>query len=272
MNAAPHATTPLGPDRPSGPLRIGVLVSATGANLGTLLDLRDREPDAFDVCLVASHGTTAKALDVARDAGVETWTGDFDAHCGLASRATTPEDALRYRRRAREWHDGLDARIAAWEAEHGALDLVVLAYHRWIEGALLDRFRGRMINQHPADLSVLDADGGRLLTGKDPVRLAMAEGHTTTRTSCFVVDGTQDGGAVLCMGPPVDVETRQATPDDAWEQELRQKTLSDRPCLEWTVRAFAAGRLALGADTHADGSRTVLIDGRPTALGGKRLG
>ncbi|WP_369173395.1 formyltransferase family protein [Streptomyces sp. R28] len=272
MSAAQHRITPLGPVRPSGPLRIGVLVSATGANLGTLLGMRDREPDTFDVCLVASHGSTAKALDVARDAGVETWTGDFDAHCGFVSQAVGREGLLRYRQRARAWHDALDARIEAWEAEHGALDLIVLAYHRWIEGNLLDRFRGRMINQHPADLSVLDAAGRRLLVGKDPVRLAMAAGHTATRTSCFVVDGTQDGGAVLCMGPPVDVEARRATPEDAWEQELRQKTLSDRPCLEWTVRAFAAGRLALGADTHADGSRAVMVDGRPTPLGGRRLG
>ncbi|MEU7058744.1 formyltransferase family protein [Streptomyces sp. NPDC046197] len=272
MSAAPHGTTALGPLRPSGPLRIAVLVSATGANLGTLLSLRDREPAAFQVCLVASHGSRAKALDVARDAGVETWTGDFDAYCGFASRADGAQGRLRYRQRAREWHDALDRRIAAWEAEHGALDLVVLAYHRWIEGNLLDRYAGRMINQHPGDLSVLDGDGRRLLVGNDPVRLAMAAGHTATRTSCFVVDGSQDGGAVLCMGPPVAVEERRATPEDAWEQELLQKTVSDRPCLEWTVRAFAAGRLALADGTHEDGSRIVLVDGRPTPLGGRRLG
>ncbi|MFI6011961.1 formyltransferase family protein [Streptomyces sp. NPDC051243] len=270
--AAPHGVTPLGPNRRSGgPLRIGVLVSATGANLNTLLGMQKRQPDAFQVCLVASHGSTAKALDVARDAGVETWTGDFDAYCGLASKAVGDEGRLRYRRRAREWHDTLDARIADWEARHGALDLVVLAYHRWIEGSLLTRFEGRMINQHPGDLSVLDASNRRLLVGNDPVRLAMTAGHTTTRTSCFLVDARHDGGAVLCMGPPVPVEGRRATPEDAWEQELRQKDLSDRPCLEWTVRAFAAGRLALGEGTHADGSRGVLVDGRPTELGGRRL-
>ncbi len=229
----------IGPASRSGPLRIGVLVSATGANLSTVLGMQEREPAAFQVRLVASHGIRAKALDVARDAGVETWTGDFDAACGLASRAVGEEGRARYRARARAWHDGLDARIAAWEAADGPLDLIVLAYHRWIEGNLLDRFQGRMINQHPADLSILDTDGRRQLVGNDPVRLAMAAGHTTTRTSCFLVDGTQDGGPVLCMGPAVAVEGRSATPEEAWEQELLQKTMSDRPCLEWTVRAFA---------------------------------
>ncbi|WP_208614758.1 formyltransferase family protein [Streptomyces regalis] len=274
MSAPPSATgtpVPLRRRSISGPLRIGVLVSATGANLGTLLGMRDAHPEEFEVCLVASHGERVKALDVARQAGVEAWTGDFDRYCGTASAARDPEARARYRARAREWHDGLAARLADWERRNGELDLIVLAYHRWIAGGLLERYRGRMINQHPADLSVLSDAGARAFTGKDPVRLAMAAGRPTTRTSCFLVDETQDGGAVLAMGPEVAVGGRRPTPEDAWQQELEQKSRSDRPCLQWTVRAFAAGRLGLGEDTHPDGSRVVLVDGRPTPLGGRRL-
>ncbi|MGA5219994.1 hypothetical protein ACPCAE_28520 [Streptomyces cinereoruber] len=272
-STSPHGSvdapgpTPLRRVGGSGPLRIGVLVSATGANLRTLLDLQDAEPDQYRVALVASHGTRSPALAVARERGVEAWTGDFDAYCGTASRAVTPEARAAYRRRARQWHDGLDARMAAWEEENGPLDLVVLAYHRWIEGDLLTRYQGRMINQHPGDLTVLDARHRRVLIGNDPVAEAMRLGHPTTRTSCFLVDGSHDGGAVLCQGPPVPVR-----PDgDAPAQERDQKLLSDRPCLEWTVRAFAAGSLALAPGTHPDGSRVVLLDGAPLPLGGRRL-
>lgn len=254
-----------------GPLRIGVLVSATGANLSTLLGMQDAHPEEFQVCLVASHGERVKALDVARRAGVEAWTGDFDRHCGTASAAADPEARARYRARAREWHDGLDSRLAEWERRNGELDLIVLAYHRWIEGRLLERYQGRMINQHPADLSVLSDQDAREFIGRDPVRLAMAAGRPTTRTSCFLVNPTQDGGAVLAMGPEVPVGERRPTSEDAWQQELEQKSRSDRPCLQWTVRAFAAGRLALSDSTHPDGSRVVLVDGQPTPLGGRRL-
>lgn len=255
----------------SGPLRIGVLVSATGANLNTLLGMREEHPGEFEVSLVASHGERVKALDVARGAGVEAWTGDFDRYCGTASAARDQHARARYRTRAREWHDGLDARLADWERHNGELDLIVLAYHRWVEGRLLERYRGRMINQHPADLSVLSETGGRAFIGKDPVRLAMAAGRPATRTSCFLVDETQDGGAVLAMGPEVPVGGRRPTTEDAWQQELEQKSRSDRPCLRWAVQAFAADRLALGDGTHPDGSRVVLVDGRPTPLGGRRL-
>ncbi|MFG2428703.1 formyltransferase family protein [Streptomyces sp. NPDC048590] len=269
--SAPSAGLPLTRRSASGPLRIGVLVSATGANLTTLLGMRDARPDEFDVCLVASQGERVKALDVARAAGVEAWTGDFDRHCGTASAARGPEARARYRARAREWHDGLEARLADWERRNGELDLLVLAYHRWIEGRLLERYQGRMLNQHPADLSVLTGRGTRRFTGKDPVLLAMAAGRPATRTSCFLVDATQDGGPVLAMGPEVPVGRRRPIREDAWEQELEQKDRSDRPCLRWTVGAFAAGRLSLGAGAHPDGSRVVLVDGAPTPLGGRRL-
>lgn len=255
----------------SGPLRIGVLVSATGANLRTLLDLQSESPADFEVCLVASHGSRSKALGVAREYGIEAWAGDFDAQCGLFSEARDERARADYQARARAWHDGLNARIARWESVHGDLDLIVLAYHRWIEGDLLTRFDGRMINQHPGDLSVLDSADGRTLIGNDPVRLAIALGHETTRTSCFLVDDGQDSGAVLCQGPTVPTAGRRPTEEDAWEQELVQKETSDRPCLTWTVRAFAAGSLSLADRRHPDGSPVVLVDGIEMPLGGKRL-
>lgn len=237
------APLPLRRTGSGGPLRIGVLVSATGANLRTLIDLQRGEPDRYEVALVASHGTRSKALDLAREHGIEAWPGDFDARCGTASQATGPDGRAAYRQRARQWHDGLNTRIAAWEADHGPLDLVVLAYHRWIEGDLLTRHHGRMINQHPGDLALLDETHRRVLTGNDPVAKAMELGHTTTRTSCFLVDESHDGGAVLCQGPPVPV--RHGV--DPWAQELEQKRLSDRPCLEWAVRAFAGRRTRTGS-------------------------
>lgn len=257
---------------PDAPLRVLVLVSATGANLGTLLRLQAAEPELLDVALVASHGRTAPALDVARTAGVPTWDGDFDDRCGRWSDAVDDADRETYARRSREWHDDLDERLRCWEAVHGALDLVVLAYHRWIDGALLDRFDGRMLNMHPGDLADVDGTGRRLLVGRDPVLAAMEAGRPWTRSCCFLVDGTRDGGAVLCSGPPVPVEGGPVTRAAATEQELRMKRASDPAALEWTVRAVRARRLAVAPDQHADGSRVVLVDGLPTPLGGRRLG
>lgn len=254
----------------TGPLRIGVLVSATGANLRTLIGMQTADPERFQVCLVASHGDSSPALGIAAQQGIATWPGDFDARCGRFSQARDAAARAAYRERARRWHDRLCARIAAWEDSEGPLDLVVLAYHRWIDGELLRHYEGRMINQHPGDLSVLDNEGRRVLVGNDPVRRAIELGHRTTRTSCFLVDATRDGGAVLCQGPPAALPPG-AQPADAHAHEQVQKRVSDKPCLEWTVRAFAAGSLGLAGERHRDGSRVVVVDGVPMPLGGMAL-
>lgn len=248
-----------------------MLVSATGANLTTVLQMQDTEPEHYQVCLVAAHNTRSKALHVAAQHGVETWPGDFDDHCGLASQARTPEDKAAYRRRGRAWHDRLNERLSRWEAQNGELDLIVLAYHRWIEGDLLDRFSMRMINQHPGDLSVLDGHGRRVLIGNDPVRQAIELGHASTRTSCFLVDASHDGGAVLCQGPEVSTGGIPATTEAAWQHERKQKELSDRPCLRWSISAYRRGDLSVGGGTHADGSLRVWEQDHALPLGGKKL-
>jgi phosphoribosylglycinamide formyltransferase-1 len=252
------------------PLRTMVLVSATGANLRTLLDLSVDRPDVLDVVLVASDGDSAPALRVARAAGVPTWPGDFAVRCGRASGCRTEAELAAYHRRARHYHDRLCARVEQFEERHGEVDLVVLAYHRWIHGRLLATFSRRMINQHPGDLASLDPAGRRTLAGMDPVGTALRRGDSATRTSTFLVDEHHDGGAILVRGPETAyVGPRPPTDEDVERHEAAQKAESDRPALRWAVQALADGRIAVGdGGRHADGSAVVLVDGSPTPLGG----
>lgn len=255
------------------PARILVLVSATGANLTTLLGLARRRPDRVEIALVASDRPAAPSIDVARGAGVPVWPGHFVRECGRWSDCGTADDRAAYRRRARAFHDRLRLRVEDFEREHGEIDLVVLAYHRWIHGTLLERFAGRMINQHPADLADLDPDGRRRLVGLDAVGDALRRGDRCTRTSTFFVDDTADGGPVITRGPEVAYTgPRPPSASDVVAHEREQKVRSDRPALTWAVDALVDGRIGLDATRrHADGSAVVLVDGRPTPLGGHDL-
>jgi phosphoribosylglycinamide formyltransferase-1 len=244
-----------------------VFVSSTGRNLTTLLDIAAREPDLLQVCLVISHSQANGAVAVADRNGVPTWLGDFDQRCGLRSAVRTADELRRYRARARAWHDDIDKRLLTWQSTNGDIDLVVLAYHRLIEGDLLSRYSGRMINVHPGDLAILTRNNRRLLVGRNPVGDAISAGLTGTRTSCFMVDDGCDTGAILCRGPAVPVVPGRT----AHDQEAQQKIVSDPVALEWTVRAFAADRIALSAARHVDGSNVVLLDGRPMPFGGKTI-
>jgi phosphoribosylglycinamide formyltransferase-1 len=255
------------------PLRVLAMVSATGANLTTLVRLAAERPDAVAVSLVASDRPAAGALDVAAAAGIPTWPGRFEAECGRFRDCRTAEDRAAYAKRATDFHDRLSDAIEEFERREGEIDLVVLAYHRWIHGRFLAKFRHRIVNQHPGDLASLDGAGTRSLIGLDPVGVALRRGDRGTRTSTFLVDDEHDGGAILVRGPEVAYHgPRPPSTQDAQEHELRQKELSDRPALRWAVLALADGRIAVDESTrHADGSARIVVDGTPTPLGGHTI-
>jgi phosphoribosylglycinamide formyltransferase-1 len=257
----------------STPLRVMMLVSATGANLETVIRFCHRHPELAEMALVASDRTDTPALNIARAAGICTWGGNFEQVCGRRADCHTDTDLAEYEARASDYHDRLCARVDGFEASSGEIDLVILAYHRWIHGRFLDKFNGRIVNQHPGDLSLTDDKKRRLLIGQDPVGEALRRGFIATCTSTFLVDRSHDGGPILARGPDVPYEgkTPPARSDIAMH-ELKQKGASDVPVLTWVLLALAERRLSLLSDTHhEDASRVVALDGERMPLGGFQL-
>lgn len=253
----------------SRPLRMLVLVSATGGNLRTACDFAEANPDLLKVALVASDRSSSPALEVARSRRIPTWPGDFERRCGRYSSCHTEAQKLEYRKRSVEFHDALTDRVAEFEASDGPIDVVLLAYHRWIHGSFLRRFHRRIINQHPGDLASLTSDNDRALVGLDPVGVALRRGDRATRTSTFLVDDSHDGGAVLARGPWVPYNgPRPPSDEDVVAHENQQKIASDRQVLSWVLSALCHGRLGVEETPHRDGSPLVTVDGRPTGLGG----
>lgn len=250
------------------PMRVAVFASGGGGNLVAALDLASRRPDVVQVAVVVSDRPTAAAVGIARDRGLPVIARDFTEVCGRASAARTDAERAAYRERAERFHDGIDGELRRFEATAGPLELVVLAYARWIHGTLLERFAGRMVNQHPADLTFLGADGRRVLTGNDPVRAALARGHDAVRTSTFLVDEGEDTGGVLAQGPWVPTGRREASRAAADELEREQKRLSDWPALACALCAIAGGALAADGRIGPDGSLLFSLAGRPLAFGG----
>jgi phosphoribosylglycinamide formyltransferase-1 len=109
-------------------MRVGVLASGAGTNLQALLD-RVHGRDGVTIVAVASDKSDAGALERASRAGVTTEvfpSAEFD---GRAER---------------------DAAMADWLTGH-EVELIVLAgYMQLLSPSFLERFRGRVINVHPA--------------------------------------------------------------------------------------------------------------------------
>jgi len=161
----------MGDDADVNDFRIVVLASGSGTNLQAILD-RLHGRDGVRVVGVGSDKVGARALERAREAGVET--------------ASFPSDAY-------EGREARDEALARW-IELLEADLVVLAgYMQLLSPGFVARFGNRIVNVHPAllpDFPGLDAIGQAL----------EAEVETTGVTVHFVDEGV-DTGPILLQRP-----------------------------------------------------------------------
>ena len=148
-------------------LRIAVLASGTGTNLQAVLD-RFGGRDGVEVVAVASDRAEAMALARAREAGVPV--------------AVFPGSD--YGERAER-----DEAIADWLAARD-VELVVLAgYMQLLSPGFVDRFRGRILNVHPALLPSFP--------GLDAIERALAHGVRVTGVTVHIVDEGVDSGPIV---------------------------------------------------------------------------
>jgi phosphoribosylglycinamide formyltransferase-1 len=149
-----------------GPARVAVLVSGGGTNLQALLDALHDSPIAR-VARVISNRPDAGALERARRAGV-------------------PTTVLR---------DANDP--AELESALAGAQLVVLAgYLKLVHPSVVARFRGRMINIHPA---LLPAFGGPGMYGHRVHEAVLASGAQESGATVHFVDEAFDRGAIIAQ-------------------------------------------------------------------------
>ena len=212
--------------------RVAVLVSGGGSNLQALLDHLDGLGDAraADVVLVAADKPQAGAL--ARATAREIAAAVLDA----------PGDAA-----------AIDVLLRA----HG-VDLVVLAgYLKLVPAEVTRRFRGRMLNVHPA---LLPAFGGPGMYGARVHRAVLAAGARVSGPTVHFVDEHYDRGAIVAQWPvPV---SALDTPETLAARVLR----AEHALLPRVVQALAAGALTLDDEGRAAGVFALPTDLPPFAL------
>lgn len=151
---------------PGQPVRVAVLVSGGGTNLQALLDALHDSPLAR-VARVISNRPDAGALERAR-------------------RATVPATVLR------DANDPAELLAALHDAH-----LVVLAgYMKLVPAPVVARFRGRMINIHPA---LLPDFGGPGMYGQRVHEAVLASGAKESGATVHFVDEAFDRGEIIAQ-------------------------------------------------------------------------
>jgi phosphoribosylglycinamide formyltransferase 1 len=190
-------------------LRVAVLASGGGSNLQALLDRFNAAPGAVaGVELVIGSRRGIGALARAQAAGVVTVVIDP---------------------RAEPAADVAGRMLEALAGE--AIDLVVLAgYLHLVPAAVVERFRGRIINIHPA---LLPAFGGQGLYGMRVHRAVLQSGARVSGATVHLVDERYDTGPIVAQWPvPV-------LPGDTPEALAARVLLVEHRILPAVVAAFA---------------------------------
>jgi formyltetrahydrofolate-dependent phosphoribosylglycinamide formyltransferase len=157
--------------QPDSPLRTAVLASGGGSNLQAIFDYLDGLGDAraAQVVLVASDRAGAGALTRARTRGIE------------SAVIAAPADGA-----------AMEALLAAH-----AIDLVVLAgYLKFIPREVTQRWRGRIINIHPA---LLPKFGGAGMYGRRVHEAVIAAHETESGATVHHVNDEYDRGGIIAQ-------------------------------------------------------------------------
>jgi phosphoribosylglycinamide formyltransferase-1 len=189
-----------------------VLASGRGSNLQALIAARDAGELPVDFVVVGSDKAKAGALQLAKAAGIPTFT----------------LDPKRYADR-RDYDVELFARLDA----SGAQVLVLAGFMRIIDGEALKPWVGRMINVHPSLLPKY--------RGLHTHRRALEAGDAEHGASVHYVTAELDGG-------PVIAQARIAIQPDDDEHSLAQRLLAyEHQLLPAVLRLIAQGHLSLTA-------------------------
>jgi phosphoribosylglycinamide formyltransferase-1 len=182
--------------------RVAVAVSGRGSNMLALGDALAEDPSVAISAVLSDRD--ALALNTATSRGWKT------------HRLEDHSDG-------QEWLDILD--------EVGA-DLVVLAgYLRLVPPSVVDRFRGRIINIHPA---LLPRHGGPGMYGRRVHEAVIAAGDSESGATVHLVDEVYDRGKPLGQGRVL------VMPDDTPERLAARVLELEHRLLPAAVRAAAA--------------------------------
>jgi phosphoribosylglycinamide formyltransferase 1 len=191
-------------------MNVVVLVSGRGSNLQSLLEAIDEGRCDARICAVFSDRDSAQALELARARSIP-------------AQVVKPANYLD----RPTWDAALAQAVAAYEPE-----LVVLAgFMRILDAAMLQHFKGRIVNVHPALLPAFP--------GIDGPAQALAKRVSLSGCTVHLVDAGIDSGPILAQAAvPV-------LPHDDVASLHARIQLAEHRLLPAVVHAIAKGELML---------------------------
>ena len=263
---------PIYAQKGDAPMRVACFVSGSGTNARRIIERSLEEDSRYEVSLIftdvrddrlrRSGEKRCRAKDIADEYGISYACEDI--------RDYYKEKGVK--RTDLSLRPEFDRLVVEKLAPYG-IDIIALAgYMSITTWPLLEAYEGRMVNVHPADLSIMEGNE-RKYVGIHVVRDAILAGERELRASTHVVREKVDHGEVLVVSEPVPVRL----PGGVVVEELvrdkkllgvivddhqeRLKERGDWVIFPLTIQMIAEGRFAL------DGEGSVYVDGAPAPQG-----
>lgn len=156
-------------------LRLGFLASHGGSNVQVIIDACGSGTLDAEPCVLVSNNSDAPVMARARAAGIATY--HLSSH-------THPDPSL------------LDDAILEALTRHGAALIVLAGYMKKIGPRTLARYRGLVLNIHPA---LLPKFGGQGMYGRRVHEEVLAAGDRVTGVTVHLADEEYDRGPILAQ-------------------------------------------------------------------------
>jgi len=250
-------------------MRVACFVSGSGTNARKIIE-RSHQPDSrYEVALIftdvrddryyKSGRKRCRAKDIADEHGIPYEYEDIRDFYRSRGHKTRRDLSLR---------PEFDGRVVEKVKPH-EIDVVALAgYMSITTQPLLEAYDGRIVNVHPADLSIMEG-GDRKYVGIHVVRDAILAGERELRSSTHVVREEVDRGEILVLSESLPVDLPDGVDLELLERDKellrrvvdehqdRLKERGDWAIYPLTLQMIAEGRFALDERDvmHFDGKK-----------------
>ncbi len=197
--------------------RLAVLASGRGSDFQSILDhVRLGVLQNVEIALLVSNNSEAYVMERARAAGVKVEYVE-----GIVGKKFPDKEA---RIRARE---EFDAKVLQLLERYGATVVALAGFNQIVSPVLIDRFRMRIMNIHPA--YDIRRYGGVGMVGEKVHEAVLANRETYSGCTVHYVDYTVDGGPVILRQrvPVKEGDTIKSLADRVlvWEHRVYPKAI-----------------------------------------------
>lgn len=197
-------------------LHIAVLGSGRGSNFNAILHaVEEGKIPGARICLVISNNSVAGILDIARDHGLPA------VH--LSQKRFSTEDAF------------VDALLSMLR-EHGVNLIVLAGYMKHLHARVIQAYRNRIINIHPA---LLPKYGGVGMYGMHVHEAVIAAGEKVSGATVHVVDEEYDHGPIILQ------KSIHVAADDTPESLAEKVLRIEHEIYSEALRMVAEGKVVL---------------------------